>query len=129
MRVRDLFIMLAVVLLAGTLAAQETTGRIQGRVADAQGLAVPGATVTATGPQGSRSAVADAEGRFTVPFLTPGVYVVRAELQGFKAFEQKGITVSLGQTVDVPVKMEVGAVAETVNVTAAPQIIDTTRSH
>src|SRR3954470_19395169 len=126
MRARDLFIIVMVALFGSTLYAQETTGKLQGRVADAQGLAVPGVTVTAAGPQGNKTATTDADGRFTIPFLTPGVYIVRAQLQGFKAFERSGVTVGLGQTVDVPVKMEVGAVAETVNITAAPQIIDTT---
>jgi len=126
MRVRDLFIVLFVALFSSTLFAQETTGKLQGRVVDAQGLAVPGATVTASGPQGNKTATTDTDGRFTIPFLTPGVYVVRAQLQGFRAFEQAGVTVGLGQTVEVPVKMEVGAVAETVNITAAPQIVDTT---
>ena len=46
---------------------------------------MPGATVTITGPQGSQTFTADAEGRFNAPFLTPGTYAVRAELQGFKA--------------------------------------------
>ena len=109
MRVRDLFIILLVALFGSTLFAQETTGKLQGRVADAQGLAVPGVTVTASGPQGNKTATTDADGRFTIPFLTPGVYVVRAQLQGFKAFEQTDVTVGLGQTVEVPVKMEVGA--------------------
>ena len=55
MRVRDLFIVLMVALFASTLFAQETTGKLQGRAIDAQGLPVPGATVTATGPQGDKS--------------------------------------------------------------------------
>jgi len=67
--------------------AQETTGSVRGRVVDAQGLAVPGVTVTTTGPQGAKTTVTDAEGRFSIPFLTPGVYSVRAELQGFKAVQ------------------------------------------
>ena len=125
MRVRDLFIVLLVALFSSTLFAQETTGKLQGRVADAQGLAVPGVTVTASGPQGNKTATTDADGRFTIPFLTPGTYDIRAQLQGFKGFEQTGVNVGLGQTVEVPVKMEVGAVAETVNITAAPQIVDT----
>ena len=53
MRARHLFILLVFALFASPLAAQETTGKIDGRVTDAQGLAVPGATVTVTGPQGS----------------------------------------------------------------------------
>jgi hypothetical protein len=63
--------------------AQETTATLTGHVVDAQGLAVQGATVTITGGQGSRSVTADAEGRFSVPFLTPGTYTVRAESKGF----------------------------------------------
>ena len=126
MRVRHLCILLAFALFARPLAAQETTGKIDGRVVDAQSLAVPGATVTVTGPQGIKTATTDADGRFTLPFLTPGVYGIRAEIQGLKAFEQKGITVGLGQTVEIPVKLEVGGVTEIVNVTGSPSVIDTT---
>ena len=39
--------------------------------------------------------------RFTVPFLTPGSYAVRAELQGFKPIDQSGVQVRLGQTVEI----------------------------
>jgi len=105
--------------------AQEIGGSISGRVLDQQKLAVPGVTVTATGPQGSRSAVTDADGRYQIPFLTPGNYDVRAELQGFKAFEQKGISVRLGQVAEVPVSMQVGGVAETISVTAETPLINT----
>ena len=90
MQGRHLFILLAFALFASPLAAQETTGKIQGRVVDAQGLAVPGATVTATGVQGSKNTVTDGDGRYTIPFLTPGVYSVRAELSGFKADRAEG---------------------------------------
>jgi hypothetical protein len=111
--------------VSGVAAAQETTGTITGRIADAQGLAVPGATVTITGPQGARTFVTDAEGQYHAPFLTPGVYTVRAELQGFKAVEQRNVTVSLGQTANVPLRMEVGGLTETVEVTASSPVIDT----
>jgi hypothetical protein len=109
----------------GLAAAQETTGTISGRIVDSQGLAVPGVTVTAAGPQGSRSAVSDADGRYTIPFATPGSYDVRAELQGFKTAQQKAISVSLGQTVNVNLTMQVGGVTETVEVTASSPVIDT----
>ena len=73
--------LLALVLaVAGVAAAQETTGTVSGRILDAQGLAVPGVTVTLTGPQGARTFVTDADGNFSAPFLTPGLYAVRAEL-------------------------------------------------
>ena len=126
MQLRSLAALLILLLTcSGITAAQETTGTIRGRVVDAQSLAVPGVTVTAAGPQGSKSAVSDSEGRFNIPFLTPGTYDIRAELSGFKSVEQKAALVGLGQTVDVPVKMEVGGVTETVNVTGVSSTIDT----
>jgi len=106
--------------------AQETTGTLRGRVSDSQGLAVPGVVVTATGPQGAKTATSDPDGRFNMPFLTPGLYTVRAELTGFKATEQKDVIVSLGQTVDLPLKMDVGGVSETVLVTGTSPAIDIT---
>ena len=115
MRFRPLALLLVILLASGISAlAQETTGTIKGRIVDAQGLAVPGATVTVSGSQGSKTTVTDSEGRFSIPFLTPGTYAVRAELQGFKAVEQKDLAVSLGQTVDIPLKMDVGGLTETV---------------
>ncbi len=109
----------------GLASAQDTTGTITGRIVDAQGLAVPGATVTLTGPQGPRSVVTDSDGRFSSPFLTPGTYSIRAELPGFKAAEARNITVSLDTTTTLNLKMEVGGLTETVEVTGAASAIDT----
>src|SRR4029434_2181920 len=109
----------------GLATAQGTTGTISGRIVDAQGLGVPGVTVTVTGPQGTRTAVTDSEGRFNLPILTPGPYTLRAELQGFKTFEQRDIVVRLEQTVDLPITMEVGGLTETVEVTGASPVVDT----
>ncbi len=118
---------LAMLLLAGTSHgwAQETTGAVSGRVTDAQGLAVPGVTVTLTGPQGSKSAVTDADGRYNVPLLVPGTYTAKAELQGFKSVQQQNVIVRLGQSIEVQLKMEVGGVAETIEVTASSPTVDT----
>jgi outer membrane receptor protein involved in Fe transport len=126
-RVSALLIALALALPASA-GAQETTGSINGRVVDTQGLGVPGVTVTVTGPQGARSFVTDAEGNFRGPYLTPGTYSVRAELQGFKSIEQKNINVSLGQTVDLNLRMEVGGLTETVEVTGGSPVVDTSRT-
>ena len=84
------FVCLAWLLLVAvaTGAAQITTGTIAGRVADAQGLALPGATVTITSPaQGTRlaSVTTDAEGLYVVPSLPAGVYVVEAVMPGFQS--------------------------------------------
>jgi outer membrane receptor protein involved in Fe transport len=122
---RTFAILLALVIaLSGVARGQETTGTISGRVTDAQGLAVPGVSVTVSGAQGSKQATTDGEGRFSMPFLTPGHYDVRAELSGFKSVEQKAITVALGQAVDVPLKLEVGGVTETVQVVGTTDVVN-----
>ena len=122
-----IFVALLVAFVGATAAAaQDTTGTLTGKLTDTQGLAVPGATVTVTGPQGARTFTTDGDGRFNAPFLTPGTYAVRAELSGFKAVDITGLSVSLGQTTDVGIKMEVGGLTETVSVTASQVIIDNT---
>lgn len=126
MRSRILVVAAALfVALTGRGLAQETTGAINGRVVDAQGLAITGATVTLTGPQGMKTVTSDAEGRYSAPLLVPGTYAVRAELQGFKAVEQKNVVVRLGQAIELPLTMQVGGMAETVEVTASSPIVDT----
>ena len=93
--------------------AEETTGTITGRVVDPQGLAVP-ATITVIGQQGPHVVVSDGNGRFTAPFMTPGVYTVRAELQGFRPHELKNAGLRLAQTVDVELALTVDALTDTV---------------
>jgi hypothetical protein len=126
MHARISALLLAFVLaFTGLAAAQGTTGTISGRIVDAQGLAVPGVTVTVTGPQGAKTAVTDGSGRFAVPFLIPGTYSIKAELQGFKTIEQNNVVVRLEQTVDLPLTMAVGGLTETVEVTGASPVVDT----
>jgi Carboxypeptidase regulatory-like domain len=79
--------------VAGRAAAQDTTGTIAGRMVDTQGLAMPGVTVTATGSQGAKADVTDRNGRFTVPFLTPGPYRVQAELPVFTSIDRFDVQV------------------------------------
>jgi hypothetical protein len=123
---RQLVIIIAV-FLAGTISVfgQETTGTMTGQVVDGQGLAIPGATVTIAGTQGAKTVITDGEGRFNVPFLTPGKYAVKAELPGFQTVEQQDITIGLGQTINLPLKMEVGGLTENIQVVGAPDIINT----
>ena len=54
---------------------------------------------------------------------------MRAELQGFKAVDVKGVTVSLGQTTEISLKMEVGGLTETVQVTSSAAVVDTAFDH
>jgi outer membrane receptor protein involved in Fe transport len=111
---------------ARVVSAQQTTGTITGSAVDAQTLAVPGVTVTLTGPQGTKTTTTDEQGHFSFAFVTPGTYAVRLELQGFKTVERRDVNVSLGQTVNVPLTMSVGGVAETVDVVGGVPLIDRT---
>ena len=91
-----------VVLAAAAARAQETTtGSIAGKVVDTQNLPVPGATVTLTTPQGPRTFVTDSEGAFFAPYLTPGTYAIKIELQGFRTLDRQNIEVRLGQRIDL----------------------------
>lgn len=127
MKLRLLLAVVAALLVAVTVYAQETTtGSIAGQVVDAQGLAVPGATVTISSAQGEKTFVTDAEGRFFAPFLTPGTYTVRVELGGFRPIERRDVNVSLGQRVELPLTLRVGGVTETVDVSAGSSVVDVT---
>jgi len=125
---RLLFSALVVVLsCVGVAYAQETTsGSIAGQVLDAQGAAMPGATVNITSAQGNKTYVTDSNGRFFAPYLVPGSYGVRVELTGFSPVEQKGIEVRLGQRVNLDFTMKVGQVSETIEVVGAAPVVDTT---
>jgi outer membrane receptor protein involved in Fe transport len=121
----------AVVLILATFgvaqAQETTTGSITGEVVDAQGAAVPGATVSITSNQGTKTFTTDANGRFFAPFLTPGVYAVKVELSGFSPIEQKNINVRLGQRLDLAnLVLKVGGLEEVVEVVGAAPVIDTT---
>ncbi len=128
MRNRWVVIVLAFLgcVIAGAAAAQDTGGTLAGRTVDAQGLPLPGVAVTVTGAQGAKMAVSDSDGRFTVPFLTPGSYSVHVELQGFAPVDRPDIQVRLGQRVDLPLTLRVGSLQETIQVVATPPTVDTT---
>lgn len=106
--------------LAGTAAAQSTTGTISGRIVDAQGLPVPGVTVTATSAnlQGTRETVTSENGDYILTLLPSGVYSVTFELSGFGT-QTRSITVAPTQAVPLDVELGPAALTETVQVTAS----------
>ncbi len=121
---------IATALVSAAAAAQEaTTGAIQGRVVDAQSLAIPGATVVVTGLQGARTFVTDEQGNFLVAFVTPGTYDVRVELQGFRPSGVDDIAVALGERVSLdPITLRVGQLTEAVEVVASEPVVDMTNT-
>src|SRR5262245_39614374 len=111
----------------GTTSAQERVGTLTGQVVDQQDAAIAHASVTITNKETNevRTIAADEHGRYRVD-LVPGRYTVRFTATGFTPQERENILVLLGSTFDVNARMQVGAVAETVEVTeTAPPLVDT----
>jgi hypothetical protein len=123
-----LWLAMATVLLSVSALQAQTTGRIQGKVLDAQGQAIPGATVVATSPslQGTQTQVSDGQGEFRFLGLPPGVYTIKSELSGFTAAEAANVRVQLDSTSTVSLSMQVAGVTEAITVTGTSSVVDTT---
>jgi outer membrane receptor for ferrienterochelin and colicin len=109
--------------------AQSSNGSISGTVTDEAGAVLPGVTITAvnTATGLSRSEVSNPVGHFSIALLPPGIYSVSSELSGFQAVKFDRITVDVGSDSGVNFKLKPG-VTESVTVTAAAPLVDTTRS-
>lgn len=121
MRGRVLAGVLALLCVAGPAMAQgQQSGSLQGRVSSADGLGLPGATVTVSSAalQGLRTAVADVNGVYSLHGLPPGEYVVRFEMDGMSTIERHA-RVSLGGLVSMDQSLSIAPVAELVVVHGA----------
>ena len=126
----------AVILLAALLltspwaSAQVLYGGVTGQVTDQQGGALPGVTVTATntGTTTKYEEVTDAQGLFTFRNLPPGTYDVAGSLTGFKELRQTNLKVSAGNPIRIDLKLEIGAMSETVNVVSDTTILQTVKA-
>src|SRR5688500_20298774 len=89
----------AVVLLLAALPLQAQTGTsLSGSVIDQSGAALPGATVTLSGPGGSKQQVSGSDGRFVFTNLTPGTYTLTAAVSGFGTVTQRDVAVAESPT-------------------------------
>src|SRR5262249_15688904 len=127
---RPIVLFAFVVLLAICAFGQGSTGDITGRVLDTQGNAVANATVSvrskATGF--TRQTTTNDQGEYTLSQLPPGPCDVSAEAKGFARSIQTGFEVTVGTKPTLNFELTAGGVAETVNVTGAAPLIETTRS-
>lgn len=112
------------------LAGQSFTATILGTVKDASGAVVPNATIVVTNVDSNqkREAGSDASGVYTVPLLPPGRYTVEATADGFKKFVQEGIVLQVQQQARVDITLALGAVTESVMVSADAPVIESTTS-
>ncbi|MFZ1973002.1 MAG: TonB-dependent receptor [Candidatus Acidiferrales bacterium] len=102
------------------------TATLNGSVTDPAGLAVKGATVTLTSSDKgvSRTTTTGDTGLYTFTFLPAGEYTLEAKASGFKQYKQQGITMTAGQTAEQAVRLTVGAVTESVEVTAQAPLLN-----
>lgn len=114
---------------AFVLAQASGTGTVTGRIVDSSGGVLPGVTVTLKSPQalGQFTTTTDAQGQYRIANLSPATYDARAELQGFQTVVQQ-VAVRVAATTAVDFMLPVGAMTETVSVTAETPIVDPERS-
>ena len=115
---------------ASSLLLAQTQGRLGGTVTDTSGAVIPGAPVVLrnveTGVE--QAAETNESGVYQFPYVTPGAYELRVEFEGFKTYAQTGITLETGYTRTVDVSLEVGQIAEVVNVEAATPLLESATS-
>ena len=110
--------------------SQATTGVIEGTITDASGGALPGVTVTVknTATNYEQVVVTMAGGNFRALLLPLGPYDITASLQGFATTVQRGVNLSVGQTITLPLTMKQAAMSEEIVVSSTVPVIETART-
>ena len=110
--------------------AQAVTGTLLGTVSDTTGAVVAGAKVTVTNQNTglTRTVKTDAIGEYTVPSIPTGTYTVLAEMDGFKATALSNVELGVDQRARIDVKLEVGAMTESVTIEAQTPLVQTSSS-
>ena len=109
-------------------AAQQISGSIRGTVVDPTGATVQGASVNATQTETglTRTSITDHSGAYVLLELPVGHYRLQVEGKGFQTYVQRGITLDVNETANIPVRLVVGAETQQVDVHADAQLIQAT---
>src|SRR5882672_7431653 len=110
-----------------TLWAQAPPGQITGTVTDPSGAVIAGATVTLTNPatKMQRDTTTNIDGLFNLPALPPGVYNLQVDAKGFPKQMRENLELQVGQVDKVDFTLQVGNVAETIQVTGGAPVLQT----
>ena len=121
---------LVLLTLAAAAAFAQTTASLNGAIVDSSGAAVPGARVALANTDTNlrRDTVTDGEGLYTFPLLPPGSYSLTVQKDGFKQISREAFRLEVNQAARVDLTMQVGAVSETVEVTGAAPLLNSTTS-
>ena len=109
-------------------AASAQTSAIAGSVKDTSGAVLPGVTVEASSPaliEKMRSAVTDGAGQYKITTLRPGMYTVTFTLPGFSGVKRENVELTSDFTATINADLKVGAVEETITVSAESPVVDT----
>ena len=117
-------------LFADGNARAQDEGQIVGVVTDPTGAVIPNVAITATEPQTNltRAAVTDASGHYELHSMRPTAYTISAEGAGFKKMTESGVRLEANQSLTFNLKLEVGAINQSVSVEANAVQVDTTTS-
>lgn len=104
-----------------------SVGSVAGVITDQSGSAVPGVTVHMTETERGtvHTTTTDTEGRYTFPNLPVGPYRLEAQAKGFKDYVQVGIVLQVAENIAQNIRLDVGAVTETVEVQAGASMVET----
>lgn len=127
---KSISLLIASIVLAISGYAQIGTSTVTGRVTDPTGAVVPGVQVTVvnTATNFTFTAPSNEQGIFRVQSLQPGTYRITFNANGFKTVVRDNVTLRAGDTLAVDVTLEIGAVAEQVEVTGTPSLLETETS-
>ena len=127
MKMNRIIVALASAALGWPVLAQETRSAIYGRVMDAQAAVVASANVRVTNADTNTTTplTTNATGYYEANLLLPGNYQVSAEAPGFRVTVRRGVVLTVASRVEINFTLEVGAVTDTVTVTAEAPVLDT----
>ncbi|MEJ7607180.1 MAG: amidohydrolase family protein [Bryobacteraceae bacterium] len=119
-------VLIFALLLAGVVQAQ-VRGTIAGYVRDSSNAVIPGAKIDLLSEQtgARRNATADSDGFYQFLGLAPGTYTMDVTANSFKRYQNSKIQIAIDQNVRADVQLEVGAVTESIQVSATTTIVDT----
>ena len=125
-----LFSLCLAISAAAVPAYAQTSATLTGSVADSSGGALPGVALTLrnTGTGLTRAATSTPDGRFVFAGIPAGVYDLRAELSGFRTVVRQGLSITVAQSLTLPLVMEVGGVEQAVTVSGGASAVNTATS-
>jgi hypothetical protein len=128
-KMKNFYLVLSAVFLPLFTFAQTEFGSIQGRVTDIDSESISGVFLIASSPSsigGNVITSSDDRGFYKFPVLSPGLYELKAEFEGYQTIARKNIRLNLGSTVTIDFTLQPETVSETITVVGTPSLIDTT---